>query len=180
MSVSIIWSTTNGGSAISDYVDHGDIANGDSGAAQEIFVRHDGDNAITSVAFYIREYSGTYNGDATASADLAEIIAWGDASTSSTFGGVMINWDATNSYAASWPTYSSKAPTGSFVHITGTGDSEGNAVTLPTTTGALTAGQIISSASPNVRFKMRVDVPSDEDTVGVRLFDHVCVYAYTS
>jgi hypothetical protein len=180
MSVSIIWSLTNGGSAISNYVDHGDLSNGSSSSGQEIFVRHDGTAKITDVAFYIREYSGTYNGDATSSNDFTEIIAWGDAATAAAFGGVMINWDATGGYAAAWPTYNDKEPGSSNVHRTGVGDSLDYAITLPTSTGAATAGEIISSAAPNVRFKMRIDVPTDEDTVGVRLFDQVCTYTYTS
>jgi len=65
--------------------------------------------------------------------------------------------------------------------MTGYGDSEQNAVILPATlTGAPSAGVIPYGGGPNVRFKMRVSVPSSESTVGVRLFDHVAKYTYTS
>jgi len=180
MAVSIIWSNTNGGSAIGDFVDHGDIDNGSIGDSQEIFVRHDGENPITGVAFYIREYSGTYNGDATAGADFAEMIAWGDENTSNSFGGIMIHWGAASGYVSAWPVYNNKEPAESFTHRTGKGDSFENAVALPTTTGALAAGEIADGSNPNVRFRIRVGVPNNEDKVGVRLFDHVMTYTYTS
>ena len=185
MSVDVTWSTTNGGSAISDYVEH-EAANGASSTAQTIFLRHNGSNAITGVALYIREFSGTYNGDGTAAADLAELIAWGDESSATAYGGILINWDATNQSglgafaSANWPTYDDKSKTYGMVHRTGVGDSDENAVTLPVGTGISTAGQIPAGAAPNVRFQMRINVPQDEDTVGIRLFDQVVKYSYTS
>ena len=184
--VNITWSLSNGGAAISDYVDHGQVSNGNSSTAEEIFLNHDGAAVITGVALYIREFSGTYNGDATATADFAELIAWGDASTAATFGGIQINWDNANlsllgAYdSGNWPTFAAKTPTYGMVHATGVGDSDENAVTLPLATGVTNAGQLDIGAAPNVAFQMRVQVPSDEDTVGVRLWDQVIKYNYTS
>lgn len=181
MSVNVIWSYTNGGDSISSTIDHGNASNGDTTTGLELFLRHDGDNEITSVGLYIRDFSGTYSGDATASNDLSELLAWGDASTSSAFGGFQVNFDAVGSYpTASWPLYNSKTPSNGFVHRTGTGDSELNAVSIPTATGATTAGEIPSGNSPNVRFKVRIQVPTSEDTAGVRQFDQVVKFSFTS
>lgn len=179
--VAITWSLTNGGTGLTDTQDHGNTSNGLTTTAIEFFVRHDGSNSITGCKLYIREYSGTYTGDATAAADIAEILSWGDASTSSTFGGFQINMDAVGGYpSASWPTYISKTPTNGYVCKTGTADSEGNAVTITTATGATASGTIQAGASPNVRFKCRIQVPTAEDTIGLRLFESVLVYTYTS
>ena len=181
MSVDLVFSYTNGGAAISGNVDHGNISNGLTTTAIEVFIRHTGINSITACGLYVRQYSGTYNGDASAALDIAELLAWGDASTSASFGGFQINMDATGAYSASaWPTYSSKSPTNGFVCRTGIGDSEANAVSITTATGATATGTIQAGSSPNVRLKCRVQVPSDEDTVGVRQFDQVVVFTYTS
>lgn len=181
MTVSVTWSYSNGGAAITTDVDYGNASNGDTTDAEEIFVRHDGSNSITSVGLYIRAYSGTYVGSATAALDLTEFIGWGNSSTSSGFGGILINWNALGSYpSSSWSTYSSKAPTGGNVFRTGVGDSLSNAVEVPTSTGATAAGEIQAGSSPNVRFQLKIRVPTNEDTVGIRQFDLVLAYSYTS
>jgi len=188
--VSIIWSTSNGGDAIAAIVDHGNSSNGDTTSAQELFIRHDGDNSITNTKLYIRAVSGTYSGTLTAVADLAEILSWGDQSTEAAFGGLQCNFLATSSYATSgWPTYSSKDQTDEegddiiyrgFVHRTGVGDNETNAVDIPTTAGATAAGEIQAGSTPNVRFQMRMQIPAAEGTVGIRQWDSVLTYSYTS
>ena len=181
MAVNIIWSTTNGGGSIVGDMDHGTLDNGMASSGEEIFVRHDGKYLVSNVSFYIEEYVGVYSGGATAAADFAEIIGWGNNVTVQGFGGALINWNAAGTYPASdWSTYALKAPTNGFVHMTGTGDSALNAVPIPTTTGASIAGQIQSGASPNVRFKMRIQVPSTVNIVGVRQFSQVINYTYTS
>ena len=184
MSVNVIYSLTNGGDSISSNVDYGNAQNGDTTDAQEIFIRHDGDNEITGAALYIRDYSATYTGDATASADLSEILGWGDASTNAGFGGFQINFDADGSYPTdSWPTYSSKGPSNGFVHRTGIGDSELNTVTIPTAAGIsspYSAGEIPAGSSPNIRFKTRIQVPTNETVTGIRQFDQVITFSFTS
>ena len=188
MSVNIIWSLTNGGDPISTVLDHGNNSNGDTTTGMELFVRHDGINAITNVGLYMRAYSGTYSGTFTAVSDFTEIVGWGtEAADSAEWGGFMCNFNATGSYpAASWPTFLDKlttlpgTPGNGFVHMTGIGDSELNAVTIPTVTGATTAGEIQISTSPNVRFKVRVAIPTNEQTVGIRQWDQVLRYSYTS
>lgn len=179
--VNLTWSTSNGGTAISGNLDHGNASNGVATTAQEVFIRHDGTNSITSCGIYIREFSGTYSGGASAALDLAELLGWGDNSTESTYGGFEINMNATGSYpAAAWPVYNSKSPSQGHVFRTGTGDSQANAITISTATGATASGEIQSGSSPNVRFQCRISVPSAEDTIGIRQFDTVLVYVYTS
>ena len=180
--VNLTWSYDDGGNAISDYVDHGNVGNGNSTPGQKVFVRHDGENEITGVGFFIREFTGTYNGDATSNADIIELLGWGDQNTAAAFGGIMTHWGADESgeFSSNWPAYDDKAPLSASVYRTGVGDSAQNAITLPTTTGALNEGQVDAGDTPGVRFLMRATVPSDEDTVGERLFDHVAKYSYTS
>lgn len=181
MSVSVIWSLTNGGEPLSAVIDHGNSSNGDVTTSVELFIRHDGNNSITSTGLYVRAYTGTYSGGLTAAADLAELLAWGDGATAAAFGGFQCNLLATTSYPTSgWPTYSNKSPTGGFVHRTGVGDSEGNAVAIPITTGAVGSGEIQSGSAPNVRFKVRAEVPSAEDTIGIRQWDHMVTFSFTS
>jgi len=181
MSVNLIWSLTNGGDPLEAIVNHGNSSNGDITASIELFVRHDGDNEITGAGLYVSIYTGSYSGGVTAAADLAELLGWGDGATAAAFGGFQCNLLATTNYPDSgWPIYTTPSPTGGFVHRTGTGDSEGNAVVMPVTTGATASGEIQSGASPNVRFKIRCEVPTDEDTIGLRQWDHKMTYSYTS
>jgi hypothetical protein len=185
MSVNIIWSLTNGGDPATSVIDHGNVGNGATSTALEVFVRHDGGNEITNVGLFVRRFTGTYSGGFTATSDFNELIGWGNGSTADAFGGVQFHMNAISAYLGDWPTYSAKTGVllGSDVsHVcrTGIGDSEGNAITIPTATGATTAGEIQAGASPNVRFKMRVVVPTAEDTVGIRQWENLLRYTYTS
>jgi hypothetical protein len=181
MSVGIIFSTTNGGSAITDDVDHGSGNNGSTLTAQTIHIRHTGVNSITGVKFYIAAYDESYSGGTSAIDDLAELIAWGDNSTALGFGGFQLNMDAAHSFiSTSWPTYSSKSPSYGAVCRTGVGDNSTNAITLSSQSGATSDGVIQAGTSPNVRFKCRIVIPSNEDTTGIRQFDQYMLYNYTS
>jgi hypothetical protein len=172
MSVNIIWSATSGGASITEK-DLSNIENGSESTEQEIYIRHTGVNPITSVGLYINAFSETYEGDATAADDLSEILAWGNNSTVNSFGGVLVSFNG-----STWPTYNSKSPTDAFVHRTGVGDSASNAVTLSAAATGADAG--IIAASANAHFHMKVKIPSNEDVTGVRQFEHVLTYAYTS
>jgi hypothetical protein len=181
--VSIVWSITNGGVALSSVLDAGSKANGETTDSTELFLRHNGSNVITAVGLYVREYTGTYSGGATSSADIAELISWGDASTANGFGGLLVNMDAVNSYAtAQWPVLATKDTTYGFVCRTGVGDSEGNAVTLSKNSYSATGtdGEVPVGSSPNVRFAVRIAVPNDEDTLGIRQVDFMATYSFTS
>jgi hypothetical protein len=179
MSVNIIWSDTNGGAALSAQIDHGEVDNGEASTEQELFVRHDGTAEITNVGFFIRSYSGTYQGAYTALKDLTEMLSWGNQTTSDDFGGFLINFN-TSEYSAGWSTYNNKTATNGYVHRTGVGDSEANAITLPTASGAASVGVIPSSASPNIRFKVKVLVPNSITDLGIRQWDQVLCYNFTS
>jgi hypothetical protein len=179
MSVNITWSLTQGGQGISEIVDHGNAANGDSTSEKTIYIRHDGDNKITDVGLYVRQISGNYTGSFTAPSDIAELLSWGDANTESAFGGILLNMNALTSFSSGWATYNDKSPTCGFVCQNGVGDSEGNAIELPKSTGADTAGEILGGEN-DVRFQMRIDVPADEDTIGIRQFEMVLRFSFTS
>ena len=179
--VNIIWSLTNGGATLSSAIDHGSSPNGDNTTAQAIYIRHDGSNEITAAKLYAQQNTGSYEGSATAAADIAEVLSWGDASTESTFGGILLNMNATGAFPdASWPTYDNKTPTSGATCRTGVGDSGSNGILIPVTTGASGAGVIQTGNTPNVRFQARIQVPADEDTVGIRQFDFALSYTYTS
>tara|TARA_Y100000310_G_scaffold250742_1_gene257072 strand:- start:4025 stop:4564 length:540 start_codon:yes stop_codon:yes gene_type:complete len=176
----IVWSTTNGGAAISALVDHGGVSNGSSTTAQEFHLRHTYTNPITNAALYARLVTGTYSGAQSAADDIAEILSWGDQSDIDDFGGLMVNMDATGSYAAAWPDYTDPQPPYSHVVKTGQGDSELNAMPLLVQTGASAEGQIPNGGSPNVRFKIKFDIPNNEGVLGIRQVEQVLAYDYTS
>ncbi len=181
MTVAIIFSLTNGGSAMADPLDHGSAAAGADLSDQEIFIRHDGTNQITDVGFYAAEKSGSYGGGSSAAADLVELLAWGDGAVAADFGGFLINMDATGGYLLDWPTFDDKSGTTYNVFRTGAGDSAANKIVLATAMGLTGApGTIQIGDTPNVRFKTRISVPTSEGTVGVRQFNTKIRYTYTS
>lgn len=183
MSVTITFSSTNGGSPFSSPVSYGNITNGNITPDQTIFVRHNGANPITGVGLYLDVVDpGSYSGDFTALADKTELISWGDAA-STNLGGVQLNLNATGSFpGSSWPTSVSKTTVDTFgINIrTGVGDTTGTMITLPTATGATSSGTIQTGSSPNVSFKARVAVPQSVTTLGSRHWKLKLVYNYTS
>lgn len=187
MTVSITWSTTNGGSAIEgNSVDHGDLTNNSSSTAQQIYIRHNGANEITDCGFYVQAASDSYGGDFTAAGDLSEILAWGNALVSADYGGFELNLDADSSYpSGSWPSVTTKSvtDTGRTIGVvcrTGVGDSTANKISLVTDMGCTASETIQTGSGPNVRFKCRFTVPQSEDTVGIRQIKVTLTYTYTS
>jgi len=186
MGVSIMWSLTNGGESISELVDHGNISNGAATGPATLYLRHDGVNNITNVGLYIRAYSSTYGGSFTATGDFNEILSWGNGATDDAFGGFEVNLNASGGFlTSSWPSRSEKTvlvggKIAGFVHYPGYGDSEPNAVELSSLTGAIDDGEIQPGNSPNVRLKVRIVAPTDEDTIGYRQFDQVLRFNFTS
>ena len=176
----IIWSFTNGGTSITSTVDHGGVSNGASTTAQEFHLRHTYINPITNAALFARLMTGAYGGAASAADDYAEIVQWGNEPLVGDFGGLMVNMDATGSYAADWPSYSDPTPASSHVVKTGQGDSDANAMPLLTSTGCPVEGQISNGGSPNVRFQVRFDIPNNEGVLGIRQIEQVLAYDYTS
>ena len=180
MTVAIIWSTTDSGSAISDPLDHGSDAAGATLVEQEIFLRHDGINPITDAGFYVAEKSGVYSGAASAALDLAELLAWGFGITVTAFGGILLNMDATGGYTGLWSTFSVKSGSTYNVFRTSVGDSAANKIILSMGMGLIEDGVVPAGSSPNVRFKMRIQLPTDEGVSGTRQVDQRLRYAYTS
>jgi hypothetical protein len=186
MAVLLTWSLTNGGSSLIEAVDHGNISNGQTATEQTIYVRHNGVNNITNCGIYITSETDDYEGSATASNDLTELIEWGNQITSTSFGGFMVNMDATGGFPGSgWPTYSVKEVTvgGNIVGNvcrTGKGDSATNAFSIPTQSGATSNGTIQTGSAPNVRIQCRFVAPTEEDTAGTRQVKTVMTYSYTS
>ena len=183
MSVNIIWSYTAAGAAIEDLVDHGSVANGSGSTPKDVYIEHDGAGDITNVAIYVRQLSGTYSGTFTPSADLSKIIEWGDETVEDDFGGFMICFN--KSYAGNlssnslvWPTYAAKDQNYCYTFRTGTGDSESNAITVPTKAGIAVAGTI--GAAENAFLGFKCLVPTNESTLGVRQWETVLRYTYSS
>ncbi len=160
MTVSITWASTPAGGAITPPNDLGDIGNGKN-ATDDIYIRHNGANKITACGFFIQAYSGSYTGGATAAADYSELLEWGGrAGPTPPVGGFYIAQDS-----PTW-TYA--------VHKTGQGT-----VTVPI---ALSCGSVAAEIqnTEEVHIKIKVAVPSDEDTAGTRQFDQVLKFTYTS
>jgi hypothetical protein len=181
MSITVTFSTTNGGSEISGSLDHGDQVAGDNTTAQTIYIEHDGNNSLNNFRIYIDEKSGTYSGSKTAAQDKAEILGWGDNTAEGTFGGVQFNFDAVGGFPSSaWGTYDDKSPTNGNTARTGIGDSAANGMILPITTNISSIGEIPVGSAQNIRFKMRIKIPSSGAATGVRQFDLKCAFSYTS
>ena len=179
MTVALTWSV--GGSVVSGTLDHGSKNNGQTTTAQEIFLRHDGANDITALSLYVRQFSGTYGGAFTAATDYTEIMGWGDAATVAAFGGVQFNMDYINAYpAAQWPDVTTKTSTYGFVARTDVADTESTGITLSKNSYSASGTDGTIPVGTSARFEMRVQIPSDEDTIGIRQFDVAAVYTYTS
>lgn len=179
---------TVGGSEITDPLVGGDTGadlgvktNGEITDAQELYLEHDGANQIINCKFYLAAYSGTYGGDDSPANDLAELLDWGSQSVEDDFGGFQINMDRTGGWATAWPTYDAHSVSSlSYVFETGVGDSVDNAIALATGMGCPSVGVIPSGADPNVGFRCRVQIPTNEDTPGVRQFDLKLRFTFTS
>ena len=183
MPVSFVLSSENGGTALEAPYNLGAKANGQATDALTLYLRHDGADSVTDMAFYIVEYSDVYTGDATAAADYTELKDWGDGVTSPTFGGLQINQNATGAFpSASWPLFDSPISADGFGHVFNSdqGSTSLNAIDLLSVSGADATGELQAGSAPNVRVQLRLAIPDDEDTTGVRLFDLRWAYTYTS
>jgi len=184
MSVNITWSDSNGGLSYDEPVVHGvAVAQGDNTTAKTIYLNHDGASVITGCGIYLRAKQSSYGGDATADADLAELLAWGDDVDADDWGGACINLNATGSFAeASWPTLANKTTVDTYGYNirTGVGDSSSTTIPIKTVTGASVSGEIPIGSNPNVRFQMRINVPTTVGSSGTREFETVLKYTATS
>lgn len=185
MAVSITWSLTANGSGIT-LVDHGNAANGQNTTAKQVFLRHDGANEITNCAFYTQQKSGSYTGSANAALDFTELVNWGDGVVSAAWGGFQVNMDAEGGFSggATWgmsESQKSSADGLKFTMRTGVADSAPNGVTLSEKMSSnMSTNGVIPAGVTNATFQCRVKIPTNEDTAGVRQFDQVMSYTYTS
>lgn len=185
MSVQIIWSLTNGGFALDEPLDHGNNSVANTIGPTTIYIRHTGLNPITACSFYLRPYSGVYSGDALPISDFNELIGWGNAVIAADFGGFQINQNAVGGFPnASWPTLANKSTVDGFgkTFRTSFGDTLANAIQLKKETYSAggTDGEIPTGVAPNVRIQARVVVPTSEDVPGVRQFEQVLKFTFTS
>lgn len=173
MSVTLTWSATNGGTAITD-LDHGSGAAGAALTEQTIYLRHDGSSPISQCRFYLAG-SGL-----NAAADLSELLFWGDQNDSINFGGFQLNMDNNGGFPSTWPTYSSKSGTNYNVFRTSVGDSITNGILLPQAMGLSgSAGTIQTGTASGVAFQCRLQIPTTA-SVGSRQFDQRLRFSYTS
>jgi len=164
MVVSITWATETEGIA-QTLLDLGVIENGNN-TTDDIFIRHDGVEDITDCAFYIRAYSGEYVGDASAADDYNELLAWG-AQTGGNVGGFYINQN-THVGETNWQVH--KVTQGTVaLPITLSGNS---------VEGGGADGVIVAGTEHDIDIKLLV--PANEDTAGIRMFDQCLRYTYTS
>lgn len=170
MAVTVKWSSTNGGAAITS-LDHGSASAGSTLPTQEIFLEHDGLNALSQCSFYL-------GGDPT---DLAEVIEWGDATAADDFGGFQINMNAINNYP-NWTSFADKSPAGADSHTfrTNFGDVYTNGITLAKDMGLVNDGLIQAGSAPNVRFQLRIAIPTNEGTTGARTVQQKLRFTFTS
>lgn len=179
----ITWSETNEGGAISEPLDHGIKENGQTTDVKNIYIRHDATNQLSNCKFWIGEYSGTYSGGASAAADLAELLGWGDAASADDFGGCFLQMDAQGGFPT-WPTLGDKNATTYGVFRSGVGDDPSTGITLSQyMSTVMTQDGVIpgdGSHDPNPRFQMKVQIPTNESTAGVRQFDQKLRFTYTS
>lgn len=184
MSISVTFSSTNGGLGLSAPLNHGNIANGSITVKQTIHIRHNGVNPITSSSIYCTGVDTTeYTGSTTASTDKTELLSWGDASLSNDFGGVQFNLNATGAFPnSSWPVLAHKTSLDNLGYTirTGIGDSSSNGILIPSATGATSTGTIQAGSSPNVRFQSRIVIPQNVSLTGVRQFKMAIAFTYTS
>jgi len=167
VSVDVTWSATSSGPAISAPLNWGSISNG-PGSAQtnDLYISHNGSEAITECAFYIQSYSGSYDGDADAATDYAELLTWGADDTN----GFLINQDLLHSWVAGYTSHKTGRGT-SAVPITLDSDSVVGGASLPD--GQLDTGE-------EAHIKVKISVPTAVTTVGKRQFDQCLRYTYTS
>lgn len=172
--------TLSGGST---GVDLGTVANGAFSNTTNLFVKHDGAQKITGLSYYIQSFTGTYGGNYTASADYAKLLALGDAGTPA---GLQVDevWNSSPNFQT-------------FYQVkTGNADSFANRRVVPTTAmsrnnsgtevGATTpvAGEVGPTGNTVIgdraHVRERISIPSAEVDGGIRQFDAVFAYNYTT
>lgn len=192
--IQIVWSLENGGSSLDEPLDHGNNAGSNITTAQTIYVRHNGENKITNCGIYLRAFSGstgdgeTYSGDAaTPTDDYNELVQWGDYTDPGFFGGFQVNMDAAGGFPSyNWPDETNKVAASGlgFVVSSGVADTEANAFEIKKemsgTTIGVTDGEIPPGSAPNYRMQTRIQIPASGVDAGIRMFEHVLKFTFTT
>ena len=158
MAINIIWSTANGGAAITSPISLGTATIGVATSATQIFIRHSGFQTITGCRLFIQPYSANdFEGIATPYDNYEEL-------TEAAFNpGLQININSAESF-----------PEASWQNVT-------TAVGSSSSTG-FDLGTIPAGDTPGVSFKVRFSpltvTDSNEDT-GKRQFDFKLSYLTT-
>lgn len=143
-------------------INNGNVANGYETYPEDIYIRHTNTHEITDCKFYLDAYSGEYNGKKTAALDLTELIEWGDSDASKGFL-IDTNHDGTFDYNLR----------------TGQMDSSVNGVALnDVDAGGSNPDDIGPDGEGHI--KVKIAVPSSVTSSGVRQFDFLMSYSYTS
>ncbi len=189
MVVAVEWSTSSSFASTTSLIDHGNVASGAATSGVEIFIRHNGLNPITGCVFFIQPFTGTYSGAATAPSDFTELATTWGAASAAAFGGFQVNMDKNSAYVAAWGSSGTKDTIVSTKKLTFTArnDDGGGAVAVSAATGVplhvdmgcTSEGVVPIGSTPGVGFKARLMVPA-ATTLGVRQFDQVLKYTYTS
>jgi hypothetical protein len=190
MAVNVYWASDNAGTAIVEPLDHGTVSPGNASTPQTVYIWHDGDYDLTSCAFYMAEYSATYSGTASAAADFAELLAWGDAASGTNWGGYCVNMNASGAFSTPYPSFGTLSVSGlsyCFSSGSGMGSESAEAIALPAEMDGDGGGEAgVVPANPpngygtNYKFQSKIIVPSSETTGGIRQFDLVLSYRYTT
>jgi len=160
MVVSITWALVSNGNSILD-CDWGSISSGDVSDCNKgdgLYLRHDGENEINNCGFYIRPVQEGYSGTNSPLDDYQELLNWGSQDQ-----GLLISFD--NSV---WTP-----------HINGAGSDANLPIEFPL--------RIIESGH-EAHFWLQLDVPISVEVgsatvsveAGIRQFDHMFRYSYTS
>jgi len=161
--MAVIVALTQGGNDIgTDKVDFGNVVPGGE-SIKDLYIRNTYTNKITDVRLYFAQLSGTYDGDADASSDWSELLAWGDAASTD---GLFLNQ---NAGSPAW----TQLKTGSL-------DNDSNSVALSTDSGVANAGEIAGGGTEEAHIQEKIVAPANEDTGGSRQWDLVIAYSYTS
>lgn len=174
MVVSITWTKTSGGVAAAEPINHGNIANGAVSADTDLYIRHNATAApINNVGFFIQPYSGTgYTGVGTQT-DFIELMGWGSTAVSTNDSGFYLNQDHIGAFPEA----------GFVVHKPGQGDSATKIALSTSAINGTGTGTYVNGEIPlggEAHLKVRLAVPTSEDTAGVRFFDQVLAYTFTS
>jgi hypothetical protein len=180
MSVVINWSYTNGGTPLAADVDYGNGAAGTILGPQTIYISQNGSFSLTNCGFYLANKS-VYSGSQSPTDDYNELIEWGNAGTSNSWGGVHLNMNAANGFLSnSWPTFANQQPSGGASISTGVGDSFSTTIPLLSAMGLPGTGIIPTGTRPNISFQTRILVPNSVSILGTRQFNLCLKYTYTS